>query len=225
MTQLIDERENLLIVFDGDNPIPKTITKDDYNCLKYKQFGGNRIFYDFDKKNKVAETFDNRIFNCTYNGRTIQIRDGNKIAKCITAHKKTGKLVVFIKSFKEEYYEANKREIVSSLIKQFGGRVKESKDGYIVDEIFMVDLNGTSYFKSSTGWSNLCTVAQGNLRNFTVETDIGTLDIDSQTIVILAKLFFLMNPKLDDHVFFDQLPTNLQKFLKENEKGMKRKGK
>ena len=95
---LVDERDNLLIIYSGDGQGIKTITKDHYNELKYKEYAGNRIFYDFDEHNNVKETFDSRIFNCIYMSKPLQIRDRNKIAKSVYDHKKTGKMKLFTSS-------------------------------------------------------------------------------------------------------------------------------
>jgi len=215
---LVDERENLLIIYSGDGQGVKTITKDAYNELKFKEYEGNRIFYDFDDENKVAETFDSRIFNCIYRGKTMQLRDGNKIAEAIVEHKSTGEMKLYEATFKKEFYEANKKEIIEGLIGQFGGRVVITKEGYVVDNLFMVDNQGASHFYTTLGWKFLCTVAQGNLRKMIVASEVGDLELDQAVLTIIAKIYFLLNPKLSDHVFFDQLPPNIQKVLREQAK-------
>ncbi len=224
---LIDERGKLLLIYDDLGKV-NTITKDAYNELKYKSFGGNRIFYTFKKDFEIAETYDARIFNCTYDSNTIQIRDGNAIADSITAHKKTGDIHPYVKLFKAIYYKKHKDDLIKSFVSSIAeteGRVEILSDGgIIVDNMFMVDEHGTSYYRNPenqhgvNAWHHLCTVVQGELRTMFIDSPIGQVEIDATTITIIGKVLFLMNPNLKDAVFMNQLPASYRRTLRQRAK-------
>jgi len=227
---LIDERGKLLLIYD-DNGKVNTITKDAYNELKFKSYGGNRIFYTFKEDYDVAETYDARIFNCTYDGNTIQIRDGNAIAMAITAHKKSGDLHPYITLFRSIYFKKHKDDLIRSFVDSIADtkdRIRILNDGGIlVDDMFMVDDHGTSYYRNPgndvgvNAWHHLCTVVQGELRTMFIDSPIGQVEIDATTITIIGKVLFLMNPNLKDSVFMNQLPASYRKTLRENAKRRK----
>ena len=72
--------DHLVVYYNG-----KIMTKinDQYNNLKYGKYEGNRIFYKFNDEAEVQETYDDRIFNCTYKDETIQVRKSEDICSAI----------------------------------------------------------------------------------------------------------------------------------------------
>ena len=76
--------DHLVVYYNG-----KIMTKinDTYNNLKYGKYDGNRIFYKFNDEAEVQETYDDRIFNCTYKEETMQVRKSEKICKSILDNK------------------------------------------------------------------------------------------------------------------------------------------
>jgi hypothetical protein len=155
-TQYIDERSNTLFIFNRDGDID-TVNKTPYNVLKYKEYHGNRIFYDFDENHKIAETYDDRIFNCTLNKATMQIRMGksNELAQCILdeKEKKGGGLKKYQELFKKQYYDKNRDELIDNMVGVLGERVKKITGGYMIDDMFMVDMHGTSHIIQRDGKS------------------------------------------------------------------------
>lgn len=223
------ERSNVFIV-ENEGKV-STLIKDTYTILKINEFDGNRIFYDFGDGLEVKETYDDRIFNCFKNGEIINIRDGNKIAEFIADNNSAG----YDSYFKQHYYEQHRLEFVDEVIKSYGDRVVKIPDGYLVDDIWKVNNTGSSYYlaknhkgsfdqdvvnvhgetaKGNEGdWHFLCTVAQGNFLKMSIDTKIGSLELDSTTMTILAKINFLMNPNINDSVFMNQLPKKISKLL------------
>lgn len=213
--QYLDERDGVFIVMDKGKVI--TLTKDDYIDLKLKHYNGKRIFYEFSDGVKIQETYDDRIFNCYYDDVVLNIRDGNKIAQFIKDKNESG----YIEYFKEVYLSNHREELLDSIIDTFGDRIRKVRSGYIIDDIFKVDKKGTSYFKTGlNNWKFLCTVAQGTIRKITVPTKIGLLELDSTCMTIVAKIGFFCNPNVEDSVFMNQLPKELQRTLKEEYGGV-----
>jgi hypothetical protein len=213
----LDERDGLFIIMIEGKV--KTIVKDSYSQLKYKTYNGNRIFYDFGDGFKIQETYDDRIFNCYINEVVINIRDGKKIAEFVLDKNKSG----YEDYVKEHYLEQHRTELLDKVIATYNDRVVKFKDGYVVDEIFKVDNKGTSYFKTGNNtlddhWKFLCTVAQGNIRKMSIETEVGLLELDTTCMTVLAKIGFFCNPNVHDRVFMDQLPQKIQKILVEQDK-------
>ena len=75
-------------------------------------------------------------------------------------------------------------------------------------------------------WHFLCTVAQGKLEKLkmTIDTEIGSMEVDEVTMTILAKVNFLANPNIHDSVFMNQLPKKLKKLLVEEDLANHREG-
>ena len=210
----LDERDGLYIIMvDGK---VKTIVKDSYSQLKYKTYNGNRIFYDFGDGLKIQETYDDRIFNCYIGEAVINIRNGKKIAEYIIDENKSG-YELFVK---EHYLEQHRTELLDKIISTYNNRVVKVKDGYVVDDIFKVDNKGTSYCKSGElgNWNFLCTVAQGNIRKMSIDSEVGLLELDTTCMTILAKIGFFCNPNVHDDVFMNQLPQKIKKLLVEQDK-------
>lgn len=231
----VAERDNVFIV--EDNGTIKTLIKDTYTRLKLNSFNGNRIFWDFGSGLEVKETYDERIFNCFKNGETINIRDGNKIAEFISDNNSAG----YDEYFKEHYYEQHRLEFVDQVIKSYGDRVKKVPDGYLVDTHWKVNNKGSSYYLAQDGhkgsfdqevvrvhgeeavgregnWHFLCTVAQGNILKMSIDTKIGSLELDTTTMTILAKINYLMNPTVMDTTTLHQLPDDLRKVIEDEAK-------
>ena len=228
----VAERKNVFIV--EHNGSVKTLIKDTYTILKLNNYDGNRIFHDFGNGLEVKETYDERIFNCFKNGETINIRDGNKIAEFITDNNSAG----YDEYFKEHYYEQHRLEFVDEVIKSYGDRVVKVPDGYLIDTHWKVNNKGSSYYLASQGhkgsfdddvvhvhgeeavgtngnWHFLCTVAQGNILKMSIDTKIGSLELDSTTMTIIAKINYLMNPSVFDMTTMNQLPDNLKKVIED----------
>ena len=228
--KLLAKRKNVYLI-EEEGKI-RTLINDKYTELKLEQFDGNRIFYNFGDGLQVQETYDERIFNCYKGEVVINIRDGKKICEFIADQNKTG----YDEYFKEHYYQQHKSEFLNKMVETYGDRVVKVRDGYIVDNIWKVNNQGTSYYHAEghrgnfddhighqvhgdtvedTGenWHFLCTVAQGKFMKMSIESDIGALELDEATITILAKINFLMNPNTNDSVFMNQLPEKLRKIL------------
>lgn len=232
--KLLAKRKNVYLVEEKGKI--KTVINDKYTEIKLEQFDGNRIFFEFGNGLKVQETYDERIFNCYKDDIVINIRDGNKIAEFIADGNASG----YEEYFKEHYYRQHRTEFLNKMIETYGDRVMKIKDGYIVDGIYKVNNQGSSYYlaeehqgkfdnyigqhvhgevvESHDDWHFLCTVAQGKFIEMTIDSEIGALELDEATITILAKINFLMNPNVDDSTFMNQLPAKMQKVLRDEAK-------
>ena len=217
--QIIAERDNTLILFESGKV--KTVPNTLYNQVKYRDFKGDRIFYKFDDNMYVQETFDNGIFNAFIKKETIQIRDSISLCESIIEHKKSNDTDLYNNLFKKLYVVQHKEKIMKEMMIVFGDRVKTVNDTvkghsrYIVDDRFMVDDHGVSYYKDDKGhWKNLCTVAQGNLSKMSISTAIGDIELESTELTIMGKIGFLLAPDINDHVFLHQLSDKMQDVLK-----------
>ena len=113
--QILKETPQHLIIHTEDGRVD-TVINDSYTKLKYGQYEGNRIFYkEFGDGIDIAETYDERIFNCTYNGETIQVRDthSNELSDIITQESK----LLYIELYKSIYFEKHKTELLDIISK------------------------------------------------------------------------------------------------------------
>jgi hypothetical protein len=215
--KIIAERDNSLILFEAGKV--KTVPNTIYNQVKYRNYKGDRIFYNFNDDTYVQETFDDGIFNAFMNEETIQIRNSVGVCESIQAHKLNNQDQSFDKLFKRLYFIEKKTELMKEMIDVFGDRVvtkhKKTDTMYIVDDRFMVDDVGVSHYKDDSGhWKFLCTVAQGNLSKMTVQTKIGEIELGSNELTIMGKIGFLLTPNINDGVFFEQLTDKMKSVLK-----------
>jgi len=220
--QILKETDQHLVLHLEDGRVD-TVINDNYTKLKYgKSYEGNRIFYKFEDGIEIAETFNERIFNCTYNGETIQFRDNrsNKLAEVI--QKKSKEL--YIELYKEIYFENHRTELLNDMmIENYAGRVVAQKDGsFIIDDVFMINSHGQAYFISSKRsknpqWSNLCIVVEGRLYPQIIQTKVGAIEFDTTLLTIMYKIDYLISPTVNsitgmiNNTFMYQLPNWLQK--------------
>ena len=203
--------DHLVVYYNG-----KIMTKinDSYNQLKYGKYEGNRIFYKFNDEAEVQETYDDRIFNCTYKDETMQVRKSEDICRAIN----NDNLDDYSLVFKETYYEIHRIELITELVKRsYGGRVQlKSDDTFVIDDRFMVDSKATAHYGtrgSDKNWKFLCIVVKGRPRKKAIKTKIGLVELDEMLLQILAKINFLINPNITDSIFISQLPDWLSKTL------------
>ena len=216
--KIIAERDSTLILFDNNKV--KTVPNTPYNQVKYRDYKGERIFYQFNDDIYIQETYDNGIFNAFMNDETIQMRNSNDIVQSILEHKKDNNANVFVKLFKSQYFLEKKSELMREVLHVFGDRVvthvnKDKSEYYVIDDRFMVNDKGVSHYKDNLGtWSFLCTVAQGNLSKMTINTKVGDIELGSTELTIMGKIGFLLSPDIHDNVFFEQLTDKLKDTLK-----------
>jgi len=207
----ISQRDNHLIIYNHGEVMSKI--NDSYNKLKYYAYGGNRIFFKWSDESEIQETYDDRIFNCTYKGKTIQIRDSNELCDAIKDKDETAYATVFKKSWLEE----NKSQLIGNLVKNsFGDRVTMNRDGsYIVDNMFMVDKNASAHVRigGKNKWKYLCVVVKRLHKKKLDLGEIGKVELEPKLIEILAKINFLLHPKLKDRIFMQQLPKEIKEEL------------
>lgn len=214
---LLEDRQDQLIVLDLNGKVD-TKPKTEYFLLKFKDFDGDRIFYQFSKDSWIQETYNDGIFNCVYKSERMQIRTANRIAFCINWHKNNKNAQLGLKPF-EELFKKNftkhiQLDVLKSILKPFEHRLKYHDDGIEIDDRFFVNKNAQAHFKKQGIYESLCIVADGYLENFDVESKIGEIEINAKTLEIVAKVMFLIKPDITDGVFFDQLTKELQEELR-----------
>jgi len=219
--QILKETEQHLVLHLNDGRVD-TVINDKYSKLKYGQYQGNRIFYRFEDGIEIAETYDERIFNCTYNGDTVQFRskDSNKLCDIISQQSK----LLYIELYKEIYFEKHRTELLNDLmINSYDGRVIAQNDGsFVVDNVFMINSHGQAFFISSKRsknpqWEPLCIVVRGVLNTKMIQTKVGSIEFDTTLLTIMYKIDYLVSPTIEattghiNNVFMSQLPNWLQK--------------
>tara|TARA_R100001530_G_scaffold134510_2_gene109511 strand:+ start:88 stop:678 length:591 start_codon:yes stop_codon:yes gene_type:complete len=184
---------------------------DEYNRLKYNSYGGNRIFYKWDNEAEAQETYDDRIFNCTLKGKTIQIRDSNELCASIKNKDRDD----YDEVFKNAYIEEHKTKLIGNLIKNsFGDKVRQGSDGsFIINNTFMVDKNASAHVLKENSWEFLCIVVRKLGRRKIDLGELGTADLDPKLVEIMSKISFLIKPNTKDTVFMRQLPRYISNAL------------
>lgn len=216
MFRILEEREDSYLIEDEKGNISHQ-NRTKYFELKYIKFNGQRITHDFGGGLKVEETYDDAIFNAHIGEKTIQISDGEKIAEAVLANDPS----IYSDLFNEWYNIAVKTEIIKTLFRMYPHRInmKAMPGCYIVDDIFMVDDHGKAHVMNNGRWDFLCIVASGNNNGQRITLPgIGDMEITSVTMVIIAKIMFLLNPNSKDMVFMNQLPQDVAEHVRKLDK-------
>jgi hypothetical protein len=241
--QIISERDTTLLVL--ENGKVKQYSKDLYNITKLKRYNGGRIIDELmdketDDSINVQETFTKGIFNITYRDTILQLRDRNKVCAGVEDWYHTNKIKQLVDTFTEQYKIQEETKVFKVMANMFpDDRVKITNEGFVVDGVWLVDKQGTSYLSSKSPtryahfrtnidphskkkllqtvkWNFLCLVPKGKVHATYIETEIGSIKLEETDMVILSKVAFLLDPrKVFDRVFMNQLPDKLQKVLKD----------
>ena len=201
---VLEERKDLFVI-QTDAGI-STVPKSAYFILKLKHFDGNRIFFNFGKNDaRVEETFDDGIFNCYHGEHSVQISDGQSVAKVVLDNNYDE----FFALFARWHGIQKQQETLDIMFRPYGNRVKFNKkqDRYEIDDIYGVNAHGVGAYRTEDGnWHSLCLVAQQSVKPKEIDLpEIGPTVLNEITQTILAKVMFLLFPTTE-RVFMSQLP-------------------
>ncbi len=216
---LLEDRQDQIIVSDINGNVD-TKPKTEYFLLKYLDFEGKRIFYQFNKNSWIQETYNEGIFNLVYKDASMQLRDAEKVVFCINFHRQNPtskhRLQPFEELFTKNFTEKLETDVLKSILKAFDHRLKFVNDGIEVDDRFSVDKNGQAYQKFDGIWRTICIVANTSQTNdrFNIDTVIGNIEINAKSLEIIAKVMFLLKPNMKDSVFTSQLSKDNKEQLK-----------
>jgi hypothetical protein len=190
---IIETTNNELIIKDKNNSV-SSVPKTPYFVTKHELFDGERII-TYIQDCKITETFNDMIFNVEIDGRTVQTRPifADSICQAIMSKDRSAleRLIPIIES------GSAPRSAMVSLLKIYGDRIKEVPTGFIIDDLFLVDMTGNANLINEKKF--LCIVAPNTKDN---------------NEVILSKILFLLNPNLGDEVFTRQLSNETLEILK-----------
>jgi hypothetical protein len=239
---ILERRSDMYVLLVAGGKVV-TVPATPYNTLKYEHFLGNRIMYSFgDGIGSVQETYNDGIFNCTYRDMSMQIRSRDVIAVAILEHMRCMRPSLYESLFREEYERLHQADLLRYMLAGYrdrvrvvamagsgssGSRSKEEDvvaadvDVYIDDGLFKIDAHGNAgviSFEEEDGkkemYRPICIVAHGDIKERSIETPIGPVSMNEQTVTTLAKAMFLLDPDLEDNVFTRQLPPFVLEELK-----------
>ena len=222
----------------------RSIISSPYYLLKYKVNYGGQIEHQFtpDGRNYVKETFSTGIYNCWLNGKVTQVEDPPKnsmkkedndfvpgISRAILENDFEMYRSVVNKCRSAKAQTKMIRIMFSEYLKQApdGGNprlyIRDDKE-YVIDDRFMVDSQGTAHVaeQNHTGgmkkrrWRHLCLVSPTSIKERDIQTkdmDVVTLNVVTQ--LIMAKMFFCLNPHADI-VFLNQLPEDIRQAVEDD---------
>ena len=236
--KILDQSQERFIVQSEDGSV-MTYPNNPYWYLKLVEFKGERIIYELSPKRSVVETYENMVFNVHgwnllgqkgQNTITPRHKLANDVAVAILNHKDNAENYemfndLFIKfhnkakkNFDVEYLETN--------LKEHKDRVKVRKDGYEVDERFVVQRDGSAYLLKDdlTRGKYLCVHAYGTLPDLEIKDGEKVKVFSSHSQQILSKIQYLLEPtpncphsycSKDEicKVFSDQLPKKLKSLM------------
>lgn len=204
---LLEVTKTELIIRSKDgsiNALPRT----PYFELKYLKFNGERIIFTLGKYT-ITETYDDMIFNVAFVvDRTINTVDiiekviqmRSVFADVICKSYMTDDVLSIDHIVDTHQNGATPREAIMSILSKYGDRIKETQMGFIIDNLFLVDTNGTAYELKNN--KTICIVAS---------------TAQSKHEMILSKILFLLKPNLNDLIFTTQLKPSTLETLKRDQ--------
>lgn len=192
-----------------------------YYRQKILKSKGRRIRHTFGKGAWVKETYNDMIFNAELAGVPAQIRSNyaNQLCEAI----EQDDIALYQQIFTDHDSLEFDTKLLDSAIEMFGDRVKVVNDGFVVDDLFLVDRKGTAWvwdYETNTkmimgngGCKSLCIVVKKMPAAGFVD---GKYQVDSLIYTVLSKVMYLMDPDMNDQVFTRQIPERHMEILERN---------
>lgn len=212
------------IIYQRDDGTINVEPNTPYFRIKILEFGGDRIKHDIPIEGiEIMETFDDMIFNVTINGLTITTRP-NMADSIVESFNNTDKLLKIFERYNNQKYNI---KLLEGFLKEHGDRIKTVPEGFVVDDMFLVDRIGNAWFwkngakdqshRTNISTGAICIVVKRSRNHKVVDpTHGGSVEIDELGFIILSKINFLLEPNLDDEVFVNQMPRGIVEKLKRN---------
>jgi len=212
------------IIYQRDDGTINVEPNTPYFRIKILEFGGDRIKHDIPIEGiEIMETFDDMIFNVTINGLTITTRP-NMADSIVESFNNTDKLLKIFERYNNQKYNI---KLLEGFLKEHGDRIKTVTEGFVVDDMFLVDRIGNAWFwkngekdqshRTNISTGAICIVVKRSRNHKVVDpTHGGSVEIDELGFIILSKINFLLEPNLDDEVFVNQIPKDIVEKLKRN---------
>lgn len=222
----------------------ETLPRTPYYYLKLVEYNGDRIDYSFSPRRKVLETFENQVFNVI--GWNIENKRGkttihtrhdlaDMVATSILNHRLNNEDYEIYNSIFPEFIKKNQKgfdlEFLENKLKQYGERIKINNQGYIVDELFLIDRNGGQCYIWNRDIDKpegfICVHPQGVVNDQIIIEGDEKKVFNAHSQTILSKINYLLSPSLQCphrgcthgricRVFFNQLPSKHKGILSMN---------
>jgi len=248
--KIIDQSGDRFVVERPDGSI-HTYPTTPYWYVKLVMFQGDRIIYNVTPRNEIVETFENKIFNVK--GYNIRGKKGqsviytkfdmaDEIGKVITndtdeVPNKEGFRRLF-DVFHDKIDGGFDVEYLESLLRQNEGRVVITKEGFIIDDRFIVVRDGNAHLWNGGKGKFLCIHPhnQGSVKDMVINVGGEDKKFSAHSQILLSKISYLLDPTGDcPHsqpgksystgttcykdrmctVFTNQLPATLKKQLEQ----------
>ena len=181
-----------------------------YFKLKYLIHKGERIDHKWRENRYILETYNDGIFNCCFDDQRMQISDSMAVAEVILSDNVNAYKTLFVKWYSLKM----QREIVNAMLNPFKKRITICDDMFVVDGIFAVNEHAEAQVRVGDKWKGVCIVASHISSGTMSLPGLGTVEINDLTAVIVAKLYFLLNPNVNDQVFTQQLTPEALKHIR-----------
>ena len=212
------------IIYKEDNGIVCIVPNTSYFNMKVLENKNERIKFDLPIEGiEILETFNGMIFNISLNGQTITTRP-NMADAVVESFTDTDKIYKIFDDYNNNKYNL---KLLHGVLEKYGERIRTVPDGFVVDEVFLIDRTGVCWLwdnvtktrdrthRTNLGSGAICIVVNKTQR-LKLQTSGGLVEIDEMGYIILSKIDFLMNPNLDDNVFMSQVPKKIQTILLRN---------
>jgi hypothetical protein len=183
--------------------------------------------FDFVEKITIQETFNEMIFNITIGNESITTRP--TMADSVVASIDNQNEIIQI--YNKYAGGCMNIELLESVLKHHGERIKIVDAGYIVDDVFLVDRKANAWnwngeinsdIDTNLSTGGICIVVNKTMYS-KIDTASGPVTIDPIGYQIIAKVSFLLNPNLNDHTFMQQIPDKTKEILKRQDPNIPKK--
>ena len=149
------------IIYKEDNGIVSIVPNTPYFNMKVLENKNERIKFDLPIEGiEILETFNGMIFNISLNGQTITTRP-NMADAVVESFSDTDKIYKIFDDYNNNKYNL---KLLKGVLEKYGDRIKTRPDGFVIDDIFLVDRTGVCWL-----WDN-----ENNCRNKNHRTNLGS---------------------------------------------------
>ncbi len=203
---IVNSDNNSLLIIDKNKLIIRNLNE--YNIMKYQDFNGNRIIVKIGKCD-IVETYNEGIFNVSFDKISMQIRDPNDLCKRIKFNDEN----YIIELLKNENKDKFNMDFLLKSLSGYHEFLKFTDHEIIINNMFSVDKNGQAYYFTDPKFKNKLCIVASNLKKLDYKTEIGNIIIDFRTLEIIHKVLFLISPNINDSIFINQLPIEIKKII------------
>ena len=140
------EKNKSHIIYKDDLGIVSIVPNTPYFRMKILEWKNERIKKDIPIEGiEIMETFNGMIFNISLNGQTITTRP-NMADEVVESFNNVEKIYEIFNKYNDNKFNIS---LLEGVLAKYKERIKVVEEGFIIDDIFLLDRTGVAWFWDS----------------------------------------------------------------------------